>query len=200
MKNTIYLTFLSIIGEETNSHSIIAAHRSFDVAASELRQYMLETFKPEDDQSTPIEQWIDYYNITNSENYIEWVVPTDGYDPSSIYIQPIETEIDIEQTELYAILHTAIDYENSWSDLNVIEIFDSKEKAIDRIASYLKESNFFERWAEDEDGTPLSDETIDAVIAEHFITDERDKWLVKSYFESDLCNVDLISVEKFYLK
>lgn len=200
MKNTIYLTFRSVTGEETNSHSIIVAHRSFDVAASELRQYLLETFKPEDDQSTPIEQWIDYYNITNSENYIEWVVPTDDYDPSSIYIQPIETEIDIEQTELYAILHTAIDYENSWSDFNVIEIFDSKEKAIDGIASYLKESNFFERWAEDEDGTPLSDESIDRIIAEHFITDERDKWLVKSYFESDLCNEDLISVEKFYLK
>lgn len=199
MKNTIYLTFHSIIGEETNSHSIIAAHRSFDVAASELRQYLLETFKPEDDQSTPIEQWIDECYIENTEDHIEWSAPTDDdYDRSTFIIQPIETEIDIEQTEWYAVLHSAIDYENSWSDFNIIEIFDSKEKAIGGIAPYLKESNFFEGWVED--GDPLSDETIDAVIAEHFITDERDKWVVKSYFESDLCNVDLISVEKFYLK
>ncbi|MBR2050213.1 MAG: hypothetical protein IJ957_05865 [Rikenellaceae bacterium] len=199
MKNTIYLTFRSVTGEETNSHSIIAAHRSFDVAASELRQYLLETFKPEDDQSTPIEQWIDECYIENTEDHIEWSVPTDDdYDHSTFIIRPIETEIDIEQAELYAVLHSAIDYENSWSDFNVIEIFDSKEKAIDGIAPYLKEANFFEGWVED--GNPLSDETIDAVIAEHFITDERDKWLVKSYFESDLCNVDLISVEKFYIK
>lgn len=199
MKNTIYLTFHSIIGEETNSHSIIAAHRSFDVAASELRQYLLETFKPEDDQSTPIEQWIDECYIENTEDHIEWSAPTDDdYDRSTFIIQPIGTEIDIEQTEWYAVLHSAIDYDNSFADFNIIEIFDSKEKAIDVIAPYLKESNFFEGWVED--GNPLSDETIDAVIAEHFITDERDKWLVKSYFESDLCNVDLISVEKFYLK
>lgn len=199
MKNTIYLTFRSVTGEGTNSHSIIAAHRSFDVAASELRQYLLETFKPEDDQLTPIEQWIDECYIENTEDHIEWSAPTDDdYDHSTFIIRPIETEIDIEQTEWYAVLHSAIDYENSLSDFNIIEIFDSKEKAIDGIAPYLKESNFFEGWVED--GNPLSDETIDAVIAEHFITDERDEWLVKSYFESDLCNVDLISVEKFYLK
>lgn len=197
MSKKLYFIIAGVVDNNTLKHSLIGAYDTLEKAVERYKEYVKREINKLTDTDAGIMDDIcnpEHMSIEFEElGYYDY-----SFDFGTIRIVPLE----INDTDKYITIYSFNDTDISYGYPLTIEIvgtYSEKDKAKETMYNFLKEHHYCD-WASDEDGTPLTDEEIDALFGEDSKSDG-EIWETSLYYpELEETHMHCASVEEFMVE